>query len=355
MIATAFGLAPSFRLRISGTALAADVARAITDVSVTSRPQTLDECSFTLTNAYPAMRWTHTTDANLFEVGASVQVDLGYADAMEQVFDGEITSVAADFPEGGAPTVRLTARSRLFWLALGTRTRTFQDATDSEIVQEVAQGAGLSARADTTTVRHPYVLQYNQTDLQFLLDRAARLRFEVLAEGRELIFRAAPQDDRPVVSLEWGRTLRSFRPALEPTRQASEVTVRGYDPANKEPIVGTAGPSDQDTRMGGSQSGADVLSGRFGREAPDVEVTPPPGSQEEADGRAAARFNEIAQDTVTGEGSCVGLPDLRAGRVVELTGLGPRFSGSYYITQATHSLGSGGYTTSFSVGRPAIG
>jgi len=48
-----------------------------------------------------------------------------------------------------------------------------------------------------------------------------------------------------------------------------------------------------------------------------------------------AIYNSRALEFVTGSGSSIGLPDLRAGRVIELQGLGLRFSGLYYITQAT--------------------
>jgi phage protein D len=41
----------------------------------------------------------------------------------------------------------------------------------------------------------------------------------------------------------------------------------------------------------------------------------------------------------------VGLPGLRAGRKVQVVGMGERFDGEYFLTETTHSLGDGGYTT----------
>lgn len=350
-----FGLAPAFRVRVSGATLAAEVAGSITQITITSAPQSLDQCSFTVLNAYPAMRWTHSSDAALFDVGASVEVEMGYADRLQRLFDGEITRVAPEFPESGAPTLSLTAHNRMHWLTLGQHTRTFQDVTDGDIVARIASEANLGSRVDRTDERYPHVPQYNRTDLDFLLERASRTNYELLVEGRTLVFRRPPQEDRAAISLEWGRTLKSFRPALEPSRQVTGVTVRGYDPATKEAIVGEAGPSTQGSGNGASKSGAEVLSEDLGRQAVAVEVFPPPATQQEADARAAARFADHARDTVLGEGSCVGTPELRAGGVVDLTGLGPRFSGTYYIAEATHSLGRGGYETRFSVSRSVVG
>ena len=53
------------------------------------------------------------------------------------------------------------------------------------------------------------------------------------------------------------------------------------------------------------------------------------------------------KDLVTGNGSTVGLPDLRAGRTVVIDGLGLRYSGKYLITETTHKIGGSGYTTDF--------
>jgi phage protein D len=83
-------------------------------------------------------------------------------------------------------------------------------------------------------------------------------------------------------------------------------------------------------------------------------VDMPVASQQEADQLAQAIYNEHLLDFITGTGSAIGLPQLRAGTVLELTGLGPRFSGLYYLSQTTHSLNDSGYQTRFSVKRNAL-
>ena len=50
---------------------------------------------------------------------------------------------------------------------------------------------------------------------------------------------------------------------------------------------------------------------------------------------------------LTGSGSTIGDPRIKASRVINLDGLGDQFSGLYRITSATHTFDSGGYRTSF--------
>jgi phage protein D len=50
----------------------------------------------------------------------------------------------------------------------------------------------------------------------------------------------------------------------------------------------------------------------------------------------------------------VGLPDLRAGSVVYIDGLGERFSGRYFVTSTTHAISDSGYTTQFECRREEV-
>ena len=74
----------------------------------------------------------------------------------------------------------------------------------------------------------------------------------------------------------------------------------------------------------------------------------------EANQSALGWFNDMALAYVGGEGVCVGRADLRAGTVVEIEGLGKRFSGPYYVVSTRHRFSpKHGYHTAFAVRRNA--
>jgi uncharacterized protein len=361
---TADYFAPAFQVEVEGTRLAADVTKNITSVEVRSEPSAIDHLALTLANAFPSLRWTHTEDAELFAEGASVRVQVGYVGRMQPVFDGEVTMVSPSFPESGHPTVRVEALSRLHWLDRGTKLRPFRDVTDSQIVAQVAEEAGLTPQAESTTTKHPYMLQNNQTDLVFLLERAKHLRFELLVRGRDLVFRTAQERAAKRYTLVWGNPqegasgsdtlpLRSFSPSLNARRPVAAVVVRGHDPVTGDAIEERASSGDEDARMG-KESGADVAAGAFRAEQVVVLSDLPVASKAEAKDRARSEFNRRARQLVTGRGTSIGVPDLRSGDVVELRGIG-RFSGPYYITTIAHRIGADGYRTDFGVERSGIG
>ena len=62
----------------------------------------------------------------------------------------------------------------------------------------------------------------------------------------------------------------------------------------------------------------------------------------------------MALNYVEGHGICIGEPKLRAGVLVQIEGVGRRFSGSYYVTSTEHSYRPGtGYRTAVGVRRNA--
>jgi phage protein D len=355
--------APAFRIQINGANLAADVSKNITQVSVVSEPNTMDTFSFSLVNEYPRMRWTHTSDADLFQEGSVVLIYMGYVDDLQEMIEGEITQISPSFPDSGTPALTIEGHSRMHWLHGSKNTQAFQSMTDKQIVEKIAQNAGLQPQADETGVQYDYVMQANQTDLEFIRERAAKIHFEVLVQGKTLIFRKSNEVGTKIYTFVWGHTqaafaggpntlpLKNFSTTLNTLQPPSNVQVRGYDVKNKTSFVSKAGTGDQTTNMAGSQIGSQVVMSAFHKPKNFVRVAVPVASQAEADQHAKALFNNTALNFVTGNASTIGVPDIRSGSVVELQGLGPRFSGQYYIDKATHTIGSSGYQTDFTVKR----
>jgi uncharacterized protein len=356
--------APAFFVQVNGTALSADVSCNVENISIVTATNTLDNLSFTIVNTYPEMRWTHTSDADLFKEGNSVVVGLGYVDDLESLFDGEITKVSPTFPSSGVPTVAIEGQSRLHWLQRGKNTRSFQQTTDKQIVEKIAQDNGLEPQVEDPGVTYDYVMQPNQTDLEFLRARAARIHYEVFVHAKKLFFRKMNEDDQEIYTLVWGHTqaglsapntfpLVEFTPTIDARQPAPSTQVRGYDPKTKQPIVANAGPDDQNGTMGGTVKGGNVWQNAYQKQRDHVIVTVPVQSQDEADQRAKAHYNNLAIGTITGNGSTIGLPALRSGKVIKLDGLGDRFNGLYYLDQVTHTLDESGYKTSFTAKRNA--
>jgi len=234
----------------------------------------------------------------------------------------------------------------------------FVNKMDWQIAQVIAARNHLDVKVTEDGPPQPLVIQKNQDDARFLMERAKRIDFDCYIRvdpdtGRDTLYFVRPTDQRDtsptrIYVFEWGKTLISFNPQLKLGQQVSQVTVRGWDPRTKSPIVYTATPNDLPKSSGGGDSGPELVAKKL-NDKQDVVVDLPVASMQEARELAMSLLRERAYQYLTGSGQVIGLPDLRPGDNVELQGLGKRFSGEYYVTKVEHSLGGNGYLTSFDV------
>jgi uncharacterized protein len=346
-------LAPEFTVRVNGSLLPNAALADLIKVSL------LDDVDAPGMFAITIVAWDTTQmkakwiDDALFREGNPVEIAFGYRDSPTISLSGEITGLEPDFPEALPPTLTVRGYDRRHRLMRSRRSRSFTNCKDSDIASQLASEAGLRPKVEDSAVTLPYVLQHNQTDLEFLAMRARRINFEVVVTDRDLLFRPRKIADAAELTLHREVELIEFRPRLTTLGQVPELEVRGWDPAKKQEIVGKAGIGDEPQLMAGSNSGPSATRRAFDT-AKSSRVTSPVQSQDEADAMAKRGFAEMALGYIRADGVCIGEPRMHAGTVVKIEGIGDRFSGSYYVLSVEHSFRpKKGYRTYFSARRNA--
>lgn len=345
-------LVPSFAIKLNGTPLIADMSMWIANVVVEDEiglPSmfTLELISKQQKNT--AIPWT---DEPRLAIGTEVEISMGYGDRRESLILGEITALEPTFSIAGPPTLLVRGFDMRHRLNRTRRTRSFTDQKDSDIATQIGSDAGVSIEPTDSGVTHAYVLQADQTDLEFLQERAQRMQYEMVMERDILLFRPVGNAGSTVLTLTLNDDLFEFRPRLSFV-PLSEVTVLGWDPKQKQPITASATSGDEVSTMAGVQSAARLAEDLLVKQVETVARTPVM-SQAEADQIAVAQLNNASLDLIRGDGRVRGRTDVRAGRVIRLDDLGARFSGEYYVTAAVHRYSRrDGYITDFRAHRSA--
>ncbi|GIV97429.1 MAG: type IV secretion protein Rhs [Herpetosiphonaceae bacterium] len=287
-------------------------------------------------------------DSKDFDLGKEVTIGiLDTNNTQSKILDGEITALEPEFEQG---RVVLVARGydKSHRLYRGRKTRTFLNKTDSKIASDIAQEAGLSADVQATSAQHAYVIQNNQTDMEFLRDRAARIGYRVVVEGKKLKFRKAETSPSEAPEQEWGKTLLSFNVRLSAVAQVDEVQVRSWDSKAKQAIVGNADSSKNPSKIGDGKTGGDAAKTAFSGAAKLIITDTPVGTEGEAKSLAQAALDELGGDYISAEGVCLGEPKLKAGKTVKINGVGKKFGGTYFVTATRHVYRANeGYFTTF--------
>ncbi len=256
----------------------------------------------------------HWLDADTFKEGVKIEITGGEEkEQLKPLFVGEVTALEMDLAAHGNPTILVRCLDRSHRLHRGRVTMTYVQMTDSDIFNKVAAQAGFSPHADSTPQVHEWVLQNNQTNWEFLMERARYNGFRLYLENeKDLYFKKVSEQGDGDIELEWGVNLRSFRPRTSTGPQVNEVTVRGWDPDTKQPIIGTASKPSDKPQIGNNTPGGDVARQAFG-DAKMVVVDRPIYTQAEADDLARSVCDDIGGAYLEAEGLCFGKPDPEAG------------------------------------------
>lgn len=344
-MADAAGSVSHFIVKLSGELVAPGLMSAISEITVENSLHMPDAATIVLND--PALEWI---DDPALAPGKAIEIS-GSASTVDSpsrpVFDGEIVGLEPEF-SGATHKLTIRAFDRLHRLTRGRKVRSFQNVTDSDVARRFAAEVGLQADVETTRQVHPYLFQNNQTNLEFLRERAIALGYALYVLGKKLCFKALSPTPQ-VVNLRWGEGLTEFRPRMTTVDQVSAVMVRGWDPRTRKEIVGEVTPGKGMREIGQRQGGDVVAKEAFNLDARLLVSAPPLYDQIEADQLAKAVAARHAERFIEAEGACGGNPDLIAGVSLKIEALGDTFSGTYFVTSATHRFDDSGFTTTFAI------
>lgn len=378
--------APAFRIRLNGQETGREVIADVLEMSFTDDLENIDSFEFVL-HDWDAVRrrpkYSSPWDQNgklltlseggppvpLFEPGTEVSLYMGYIEEgdLPLIMKGEVVSLNPSFPASGVPTCRVRALDAFQRGLQKIEVEGNYSGTKKEIVERLCSENDVTVR--WSPIDEEGSPQEEAPIEGILYEEIAKRAKDyglsmvtIPSESEDedpILFLAAPEKDQspPVAEFEWGKSLVSFSPVLSAKNQVAEVVVRGGHPDaggdGRIEVTKTWSDINISKSAIGPAGTTDVEGIAQGLR----EVIKPDDVRTEADAARAAlkHLREMARTLITGSGSSVGLPALRAGATVTLKGMGARFDGTWRLTQTTHSISGGGYTTGFQARKEVLG
>ncbi len=272
------------------------------------------------------------------------------------LISGEVTALEGEYDASGSRLV-IRGYDHAHRLMRGRRTATYNQVTDGDIAGQVADRAGLGrGTIDDPGMVHEQVSQANQSEWEFLSDRARAIDYRVSVEDGKLSFvkprhaASAPgeggYESADPLQLVFGKDLLEFRPRVTAAGQVASVEVRGWSVANKAAIVGHA---EAGTTAASLTDDPASLSGLFGSHA-FVAVDAGPRDGPSADATAARLAEALGSPFVEATGVARGDPRLRAGAAISVSLVAAPFVGRYLLTSTRHMFDlASGYRTRLAI------
>jgi len=384
---------PDFRIQINDRDLPAALRSSITSVKHEEGQNAADRVEIGLANQN--LRWLQqhirglgfrpfpsgvrvgplpgqsVAPAGLFDLDNKLTLAMGYAqDRLDPMFIGEITGVEASFPNGDMPGMTLVAHDYLHRLSEGSYSRGFGPLPDFIIasilglenrllplIEPIIVGASTAVSVVNLIFNGTGRKQEGQSHLELLTKIAETYDAEFWVEGDILYVSRFMKEYAPRLTLTWGESLLEFTPKVTTVGQAFGVAMKfTLREIPLDFLVSVFYDFDRES------VGISVLPGAA---APAAKTSGPVFTiVDRPIGSPADIMNSVLEIThelrtklnnrLTGKGSAIGDPRIRAGAVIRFDGLGPDWSGDYRVFSATNTIDSNGFRTSFEVRKELI-
>jgi Rhs element Vgr protein len=279
-----------------------------------------------------------------FDPGKKIELSLGYQGTNQPIFAGVITGQRIKL-SGDRTLLTVTCKDAAFRMTVKRQTRYFSDQSDTDALEGLIRGAGLTAEAADTGAIVPELTQHLCTDWDFLVSRAEANGMVVIVNDGSINVMKPELADTPTLKLEYGANLMAFDAEVDARKQYAEVESHGWRAAEQEVVTEGNPPP--------APAAGDYTTEKLAKvheQSPYKQVHG--GAVEPAEliswSTATARFSELSR--VRGTMRFQGSSEVAVGDTVTLDKLGAVYNGSAYVSGLRHELSAGKWTTTAQLG-----
>jgi Rhs element Vgr protein len=294
------------------------------------------------------------SEENSFKPGTEVVISLGFDQTNAVVFSGIIVKHGISVKTGYQNahyknTVVLECADKAIKMTYQKNSEIFEKKTDSAIITSLITAPGVTKTITATTYTHPFLIQHEMTDWDFMLLRAKANGFVVfntqgkLTVGKPIAAAGATSKS----TLIYGENVAHFEGEIDATTQLQGAAAATFNPHTQAAVSQTASePSGLPTQgdLTGSTLGAVASPAVLNLDY----TSPMPATELKVYADALLVLSRIQR--IRGEISFRGLNSLALGSIVTLQGFGSHFDGDTLISGIEHKMSDGVYVTKIQFG-----
>jgi len=335
----------TFTIRVDGQELPGNYR--VVSIDIVREINRIADAGLVLYDGDPATRDFPLSSGGLLVPGQEIQIEGGYAGDESLLFKGVVTRQKIKARRKGESLLLVECQDLCYRLTLARKSRYFKESSESEVFEAiVGEYKDLAIEAEATGDSRPDIVQYQVSDWDFIVARAEALGMVCITDNGTLKIGRPDLDQAPVAGLGFGTGIYDLDLSMDGRLQTEAVTAASWDTANQALL--SAELADVQAPVQGNLDGPTLA-----KAAGTAQVELWHGgtlSQQELDAWAEARLRKSRLAKIRGTVRFQGNGAIQPGVLVDLDGLGERFSGSAYVSGVRHALGGGNWETGIQVG-----
>ncbi|MDG5814098.1 phage baseplate assembly protein V [Chitinispirillales bacterium ANBcel5] len=266
----------------------------------------------------------------------------------DQIFKGTTAAVEYTNQPFSGEVVTLRAYDSLYKMRKKQKCRSHSNLTCSDIIAEIAAEYTILVNAEKSGPHFPYIIQYQQSDLDFITSISQRTGFYFYLKNETLEFFLPELKEEPKI-LTRGKNLLECTIECNGTKSYDSFETFGWNPFRV---------SEHKGRAENSPSSSDIARNfsNLKEDAPSLATYHIPlFDNEHADSLSNSIGNRSQGTEVTITGVAEGDPELFPGSAIKIEGVQKMFSATHILTEVLHQIDvHSGFITKFSTEPPEL-
>jgi Rhs element Vgr protein len=281
------------------------------------------------------------SDTDTFAPGKQIVINAGYGSQTTAIFQGVVVRHGIKITGNNEARLQIECKHKAVSLTIGRKNANYIGMKDSDIISQLVSPCGVSADVKATTTQHKEIVQYYSSDWDFIVARAEANGFLVVPDDSSIIIKAPQTSVAAVLKVTYGVDLMSFQADIDARTQLQSVVGAAWDPATQAVVQQTAS---QAALYAQGNLEASALAKVAGPSTFRLQTTVPLET-DDIKAWASARQMKSALAKIRGKMKFQGSALAKPGAMIELVGVGKRFSGSVFVSAVTHEISNGNWIT----------
>jgi Rhs element Vgr protein len=311
-------------------------------ISVSRAVNTIPSARIIVADGDIAERKFPVSDAAQFKPGAHIKINAGYGDQEETVFEGVVVRHGLKITGRNYSRLVVECRDEAVRMTVGRKNANYVSLKDSDIIAKLFAANNLSAQVDSTSVQFGELVQHYCSDWDFVVSRAEVNGLLVIATDGKITVRAPQVTGSAALKVSYGEDLMEFHADIDARNQFAAAEAVSWDLKTQAAVNGGRAMPAKLNAQGDLNSAE--LAKVVGLSSYRLQ-TAAPLEKTALKSWADAVQVKAALARIRGRMKFQGNAKARVGELIELHGVGTRFSGSVFVSGVTHEIADGNWIT----------